>query len=420
MRPQPSRGRPDRACVMTLLLASALLARPDVAQAGLRWKPSTTPRLKVVLEHPALLPVDNVKRVAIGQISGECGLELSNRITTALVTSKRYDVLDRQNFDRLMREHNFNWSGKVDTKTAAKLGKALGVDVLVFGEVARCELEQGSVQKVQEGVIIAGTPQTMNVDVARVSLTTAMQLVDLSTAKILTAMVFEGRAEREFQGKLPDKHSVMSGAYADVVERFTRLLVPWSQTVDVALYEDGDARWGLKASAFKIRLGEYAQAETMLQASLTANQSQSDAKMRSRLLHNLGLALLFSGRDAEAIDALKKAQALRATSESAEALQRAQELVSIKAQVPVPPETETALAGQPSQTTSPGASTRATPGRCPHCKASLAPGANFCPVCGKPARSSAHCTRCGRQLPQGAKFCPDDGTAAVSAQAARE
>ncbi len=413
MRPQPSRGRPGRALLMAMLLPCALLARPDVAHAGLGWKPSATPRLKVVLEHPALLHVE-AKSVAIGQITGECGVELANRITTALVASKRFDVLDRQNFDRIMREHNFNWSGKVDTKTAAKLGKALGADVLVFGEVTRCELEQGTVQKVQEGVIIAGTPQTLTVDVARVSLTSALQLVDLSTAKILTAMVFEGRAEREFQGKLPDKHSVMTGAYADVVERFTRLLVPWTHTVDVALYEDGDARWGLKPSAFKIRLGEYTQAEAMLQATLTANQTQSDAKMRARLLHNLGLAQLFAGRDTDAIEALKKAQALRATPESAEALQRAQELASIKATVPKLDEDASNAASASSGTVS------STPGRCPHCRASLAPGARFCPACGKPARSAAHCTQCGRQLPQGARFCPNDGTASISAQAARD
>jgi hypothetical protein len=56
---------------------------------------------------------------------------------------------------------------------------------------------------------------------------------------------------------------------------------------------------------------------------------------------------------------------------------------------------------------------------CPHCKARLAPGAKFCPGCGKPVSAAAipqkkFCSGCGSQLAGGAKFCSGCGTAAES------
>ncbi len=55
-----------------------------------------------------------------------------------------------------------------------------------------------------------------------------------------------------------------------------------------------------------------------------------------------------------------------------------------------------------------GAVAAGTP--CAFCSARMAPGAKFCPECGKPAaQPGTTCASCGAQVPAGAKFCPACG-----------
>ena len=47
---------------------------------------------------------------------------------------------------------------------------------------------------------------------------------------------------------------------------------------------------------------------------------------------------------------------------------------------------------------------------CASCGARMAPGAKFCPECGKPAvQPGSKCASCGASVPAGAKFCPECG-----------
>jgi membrane protease subunit (stomatin/prohibitin family) len=47
--------------------------------------------------------------------------------------------------------------------------------------------------------------------------------------------------------------------------------------------------------------------------------------------------------------------------------------------------------------------------RCPHCGASLASRAKFCPECGKPLQAEKFCSECGSKIKASAKFCPECG-----------
>src|SRR5690554_6910562 len=63
--------------------------------------------------------------------------DIGTGVADVLVTSmlnlspKRFRLIERDQIDRVMEEQNFGASGRVDTKSAAAIGKILGVQFLV-------------------------------------------------------------------------------------------------------------------------------------------------------------------------------------------------------------------------------------------------------------------------------------------------
>jgi curli biogenesis system outer membrane secretion channel CsgG len=60
---------------------------------------------------------------------------LKDMLTTALVQSKRYRVLERQQLGSVMAEQDLGASGRAQQTTAAPIGKIVGADLLVVGAV---------------------------------------------------------------------------------------------------------------------------------------------------------------------------------------------------------------------------------------------------------------------------------------------
>lgn len=62
---------------------------------------------------------------------------------TELVKSGRFTVIDRERLDALMQEKNLSLSGDVDSATAVKAGKLLGVQYILFGNVTEFGITEG-------------------------------------------------------------------------------------------------------------------------------------------------------------------------------------------------------------------------------------------------------------------------------------
>jgi len=89
-----------------------------------------TQSLKLSVIRPAEINLKGFDKIAIGDIEDQNGglsahsKDISDKITSALFDSKRFEVLDRQHLGTLLKEHNFTASGLVDDKTAAELGSS--------------------------------------------------------------------------------------------------------------------------------------------------------------------------------------------------------------------------------------------------------------------------------------------------------
>ena len=65
----------------------------------------------------------------------DIGKGIADLLVTKLVQSGAYTVVERKQIEKILAEQNFGASGRVDDSTAAKIGKILGVDILIVGSI---------------------------------------------------------------------------------------------------------------------------------------------------------------------------------------------------------------------------------------------------------------------------------------------
>ena len=69
------------------------------------------------------------------KLQGKVDLKLSDMLTTALVKSLRFNLVERNKIDRILTEQKFQMSDLVDNTKAVEVGKLLGAEVVAFGSI---------------------------------------------------------------------------------------------------------------------------------------------------------------------------------------------------------------------------------------------------------------------------------------------
>ncbi len=105
---------------MTLIIGETLYV---YAQPGARDKPRI-----------AVLPFSDTNANSKREGYGEA---ISGMLMTELINGKIFQVIERNEIQRMMEEMTLQLSGAVDSKTAKRIGEILGVEILVFGTVAK-------------------------------------------------------------------------------------------------------------------------------------------------------------------------------------------------------------------------------------------------------------------------------------------
>lgn len=92
------------------------------------------------------------KRVAVSRFEDRSGTGynhlgegVADMLVTALVKSNKFSVLERQELEKVLEEQKLGESGLVTAETAPKLGKLLGVELLVVGSVSEFGTKESKV-----------------------------------------------------------------------------------------------------------------------------------------------------------------------------------------------------------------------------------------------------------------------------------
>lgn len=127
----------------------------------------------------------------------DVGASLADVLVKELLAGGTYSLIERRAIDQVLKEQNFSNSSRADAKTAAAIGRVLGVQAIVIGSVTQFGLEQSEV-KVGTGGLprvpsVFGGGKRANTK-ARVGMTA--RIVDTSTGEILTAASGSGESSK--------------------------------------------------------------------------------------------------------------------------------------------------------------------------------------------------------------------------------
>ncbi len=132
------------------------------------------------------------KRVAVMRFEDRTGSGyhslgegVSDMLTTALVKSGNFLVVERQEIEKAIQEQQFGESFMVTPETAPKMGKVIGVELMVIGSVSEFGVQESGVSG---GVSLFGGGISKRTARAAVD----VRLVNISTGEIIAAEKSEG------------------------------------------------------------------------------------------------------------------------------------------------------------------------------------------------------------------------------------
>jgi len=111
---------------------------------------------------------------------GSPGDGMADMLTTELVKSGKYVVIERQEISSLMEEQNLGLSGRVTEQSAAEIGKLLGVELAVMGAVTEFGVSKGGGGVRVKGIGLGSSKQTATVAID-------VRMVNTTTGEILAA-----------------------------------------------------------------------------------------------------------------------------------------------------------------------------------------------------------------------------------------
>ncbi|MBI5193965.1 MAG: hypothetical protein HZA08_11060 [Nitrospirae bacterium] len=121
----------------------------------------------------------------------DVGRGMSDSLVTALVKTNRFIVIEREQINKIMNEQSFGLSGAVNPDTAAKVGKLIGVGMIVTGGITEFGVKESKLGVGSLGRVLPfGGGAGMKTNTARVALD--IRFVDTSTGQIMVAEKAEG------------------------------------------------------------------------------------------------------------------------------------------------------------------------------------------------------------------------------------
>jgi curli biogenesis system outer membrane secretion channel CsgG len=134
------------------------------------------------------------------------GSSVSDELVTALFKTGKFRLIEREQIEKVLAEQNLSDSGRISAQTAARLGKILGVQILVLGKVTEFSTDStGAAVDTPRGIGFGIRSNT-----ARVTIDARM--VDTTSAEILATASGHGEKKQTSLGLRVDFSEIRFGS----------------------------------------------------------------------------------------------------------------------------------------------------------------------------------------------------------------
>lgn len=158
----------------------------------------------------AVIRFENIGKFAQQYGDWDVGGGLAAQLTTALIESGHFIVVERAALGDVLREQEMALEKVVSKETAAKVGQVLGAQLLVKGAVTEFEQQAGGgglkIGIGLPGVALGGGGNVVNAHVGM-----DLRLIDTSTGQVLRSVRAEGKAQKTGVAATIDVHNVSLG-----------------------------------------------------------------------------------------------------------------------------------------------------------------------------------------------------------------
>jgi tetratricopeptide (TPR) repeat protein len=270
-----------------IVMAFAPCARGQFG--GLFTSPPKT--IPVQIEHGPSVGL-TAKRVAFGKPSGPCAPELIDRMILPDFRAKNIEVIERENLDQILAEHNLSRGAEVSSQDEVAMGRILGPSVLIFVKVFECRGEKLALfddQKNYNGGIV----RTF-ISRVRYSVSGSVETVNLTTGQVLAAKDFKASKDQDNrstsgQPEYPADDEIKDAALKEAGAQIHNVFFPWLESKELVMYDDKGC--GMKDEYELYMRGDHDGAIKLALANLeqckTAHKTDKDL---ARAYYNAGLA----------------------------------------------------------------------------------------------------------------------------------
>lgn len=271
-------------------------------------------QLKVPVMRPAEVNLSHFHKIAIGEITGKGSQDLSDDLTQALFNSGRFEVLDRQHLDKLLKEHNLTFSGIVDQTEASRLGEFIGAAALIFGRVGVNNYKEDLTH--EDWTDDEGKSHRSWKRKGIADMEVALQVIDLTTGRIIAVKRIahrETKTKNEVDKKpgAIDTRELENKNRAKTIKSFMRMIAPYKEYVKVNLLKDGKMP-ELESGINFAKIGNWEKAKEKF---LKAIKYESNPKMKiDKVYYDIGVSCLYLYEFDEAEKWITKAYEINANS----------------------------------------------------------------------------------------------------------
>lgn len=168
------------------------------------------------------------------------GEGISDMLTTALVKSGNYQVIERQELDQILNEQQLGASGMVTPQSAAAMGKVLGVELAVMGSVSEFGYKKSDVggRIKRFGLGVQTQTAVVGLDCRMVNTTTGEIITSESVRKEKSAKGIKVHtANIDFKSKKAFDESLVGKAAREAINDVVKLIdknakkIPWQAKV---------------------------------------------------------------------------------------------------------------------------------------------------------------------------------------------